>query len=234
MKLLDNFQQLGTQESSGVFVMGGDVDLSDTLLDSATRAVDGNPEGIEFAVRIQQASSPSDYMIVSASYSFSGGDYKLTVERIICSKGAGIVNGALVEFSTGADNLRFFGVGSAELINELDSRLSDIEGNVDWVEVGSVGAPAYENGWVSFDVGRGAQFKKVGNLVSIKGVVKSGSFPSVNIFSIPEEYRPIKNRLFATAANGNFANILVAANGDVQINSGGSASFTTLEINYYI
>lgn len=120
MRLLDNFQQLGTQESSGVFVMGGNVDLANTLVDSATRAVDGNPEGEEFVVRIQEAASPANYMTVAASYTLENGDHKLIVENVISSNS---VASSLVEFATGQDNLRFFGVVDVDSVNTLLDRI---------------------------------------------------------------------------------------------------------------
>lgn len=120
MKLLDNFAQLGVQESPGVFVMGGNIDGNDILVKSATAANDDiDPEGVFFPVRIQYADSPTVFMIAKANYTLVGGAHKLEVvagDVISSSNNDGLIDFA--EEPVGTDNLRIFGVNSADLIND--------------------------------------------------------------------------------------------------------------------
>lgn len=60
-----------------------------------------------------------------------------------------------------------------------------------WVTVGGGGgAPAFTNGWGNLGGGhQGAQFKKVGNQVFLRGMVGGGTF-TASVFTLPAGYRP--------------------------------------------
>ena len=126
IKPLDSFMQLGKQESLGVYEMESEVSLHDTLVKSATRTQGGDPEGVEFPVRIQLASDPSEWMTAFATYTLDTGVHKLTVAsnaKVIASSS----NDVRVSFSTVSDSLRFSGISASELFGQLDDRLTDLE-----------------------------------------------------------------------------------------------------------
>lgn len=110
----------------------------------------------------------------------------------------------------------------------IDLMINKIEGE-EWREVGATGEPAFENSWVSFDADRALSFKLIGNVLYLKGAVKSGSSATANIFTLPDGYRVSANRIVASYTSAGFAPLLFQADGSVSILSGGSTTFTYVE-----
>lgn len=64
-----------------------------------------------------------------------------------------------------------------------------------WFTVGDTGVP-FQNSWVNYDtIWAAAAYRKIGNAVYLRGLVRSGSVPSV-IFTLPVGFRPLKNEAF--------------------------------------
>jgi len=117
MKILDNFMQLGSQVSTGVYLMGANVDGADTLVKSATASQGGDPEGVIFPVRVQNADDASIFQVMKASYTLDGADHKLELSEVITSSSGT----STIAFSTDADSLRFYGVTVNDVTNGLTS-----------------------------------------------------------------------------------------------------------------
>lgn len=95
-----------------------------------------------------------------------------------------------------------------DIIGILQRRIAGIESQLktlrnqnlalpDWIAIGSLGAPAYQNGWVdnaivspSGNVYPGARFwKDSSGMVHVSGMVKSGA-NGATIFTLPVGFRP--------------------------------------------
>jgi hypothetical protein len=75
------------------------------------------------------------------------------------------------------------------------------------------------NGWVSFDGGTTfsiPSYTIIGGEVVLKGAMKSGS-AGVAAFQLPVGYRPLKTESYLCPANAGWADIRVAATGDVTV-----------------
>lgn len=99
-----------------------------------------------------------------------------------------------------------------------------------WREIGAAGQPAFQNSWVNFGSTRAtAAFRKEGNLVRVKGLVKNGGGSSA-IFTLPLGYRPPTDWFGVGIANGPAAaELQVGTNGVVQWSAGGTNAFLSLE-----
>jgi hypothetical protein len=78
--------------------------------------------------------------------------------------------------------------------------------------------PTFLNGWMSYGSGYApGQYRKVGDMVQIRGLVKSGSLGNA-IFMLPVGYRPTTGNLqFAVENSGGHGQLEVRTGGDVII-----------------
>ncbi len=90
-----------------------------------------------------------------------------------------------------------------------------------WITVGALGAPAFQNSWTNFGVPyQVLQFKKSGNRIYIRGLIIGGASNAV-IFNLPNGYRPLSDRVFCSVAPDNttlytgWGQILIS--GDVKV-----------------
>jgi hypothetical protein len=99
-------------------------------------------------------------------------------------------------------------------------------------EVGTLGSPAFENGWSNYDdvhYDTAAFYKDPLGVVHLKGTVGHGP-PGTSsiIFTLPVGYRPAKSGFYTVAAENAFADVLVqgvsagAMAGRVELNVGGT------------
>lgn len=233
IKPLDSFMQLGKQDSIGVYTMESEVALHDTLVKSATRTQGGDPEGVEFPVRIQLASDPSEWMTAFATYSLDTGNHKLTVSsnaKVIASSS----NDVRISFSTGSDDLRFSGISASDLFEQLDARLIPLEG-LAWTDVvGAGGAdPAFKNSWVSYDAPRKLRYRLRDGHLELSGLVKSGTTAAAIITTFTDSaYQPAGNRIVATHTSTGYGSVLLTPSGDLSMNSGGSTTFSFLDVRF--
>lgn len=91
----------------------------------------------------------------------------------------------------------------------LSDRLDSLEGlySDDWHEVGSAGEPVFLNSWQNQDPANdSAAFYKVGSIVHVKGLVKSGASGN-EVFVLPSSYRPDSSLHIATITNSATDNV---------------------------
>lgn len=71
------------------------------------------------------------------------------------------------------------------------------------------------NAWVNFGGGaQVAQYRKVGDNVQVRGLIKSGATGTV-AFTLPAGFRPPAQATFTCSADGGFSTVGVEADGDV-------------------
>lgn len=100
-----------------------------------------------------------------------------------------------------------------------------------WNNVGDSGQPAFQNGWVNYGGGWDVlSFRKISNIVHIKGVVKSGTVGQI-IFTLPEGYRPDQNRIKSAVSATGECRVDVYSSGAFVINTGGSNVFTSIDFS---
>lgn len=96
-------------------------------------------------------------------------------------------------------------------------------GDVSWTNVGPGG---FAGTWVDFGgVFQVAQYRKVGDVVQVRGFVKSGTIGTA-VFTLPTGLRPPADLLFATVSNSLFGTIYVTSAGAFTANTGSNASFS--------
>jgi len=86
----------------------------------------------------------------------------------------------------------------------------------------------FQNNWVNFDTARTAQYRKIGDEVKMRGVVKGGTVGyGTPMFNLPVGFRPVTGRDedWVVRAAGAPANLTVFANGNVSVvdNTGGQS-----------
>ena len=93
---------------------------------------------------------------------------------------------------------------------------------------------AFTNGWQNFDTTRTAQYRKIGDEVTMRGVLKGGTVGyGTPMFNLPSGFRPPTGRDedWVVRAAGAPANLTVFANGNVSVTdnaSGASATYVYL------
>ena len=97
----------------------------------------------------------------------------------------------------------------------------------DQIEVGTAGAPAFQNSWVNFSTAtyKAAGYYKHAGRVYLNGIIKSGTLTTA-AFTLPVGYRPITDEIFAVWSNGAFGGLVVDINGLVRPNTGSNVSFS--------
>jgi len=89
-----------------------------------------------------------------------------------------------------------------------------------WVAFGTMGL-----GWVDFDANHRAQYRKVGDDVQLRGLIKSGT--TGNVFVLPVGFRPVQaDETFPVVMSGGTGNVSVFSNGNIVVT--GSSTFTYL------
>jgi hypothetical protein len=84
----------------------------------------------------------------------------------------------------------------------------------------------YTNSWVDNGGGYGGvQYRKIGDIVYIRGAMKSGTITAA-AFTLPAGFRPPTNLLFAAYSNSLFGAVDVASTGVVTPSVGSNVSFT--------
>lgn len=79
----------------------------------------------------------------------------------------------------------------------------------------------YKNSWENFEAGRKGEYRKNGNHVELRGVIKEGKTKTI-AFTLPVGYRPKESKLFIVYAGGSTAYIMVTPGGEVEpVNIGG-------------
>lgn len=91
-----------------------------------------------------------------------------------------------------------------------------------WHNVGAAGEPVFQSSWVNFGgIYVPARFRKVGGIVTVEGMVKSGIVPNA-IFTLPAGYRPSIRLYFGGVVQSAFARLDVLATGEIAFQTGAS------------
>lgn len=106
-----------------------------------------------------------------------------------------------------------------KVLQDLDDRLTRWDSLLpveQWTEIGSDGAPAFENSWVNYDSlhNSAAFYKDPFGIVKLKGLVKTGTIGTA-IFTLPTNYRPDKYCVYPIIANDAIATLNVLDDGQV-------------------
>lgn len=97
-----------------------------------------------------------------------------------------------------------------------------------WVTVA-----AFTGGWVSFDATRPPQYRKIGDVVFLRGVVKNGAINS-SAFTLPAGYRyPVGDMSFIVDSNAAVGSVNVGSNGNVVPGPLGSNAYFRLDTIFY-
>lgn len=87
-------------------------------------------------------------------------------------------------------------------------------------------APVLLNGWVNVGApSQVAQYRRVGDIVSIRGVITAGGI-GLNAFVLPVGFRPPADLTFSCSANGAFGSLTVTAAGAVTPAAGAAVAFS--------
>lgn len=149
--------------------------------------------------------------------------YKLTLLRL---NGTG--SGTLTAGSTFPSFILVEDITGSGISGHTHSQLDD----TGWI------TPTLLNGWVDYDPVNyaTAQYRKIGNVVQIKGLVKNGT-TNADIFILPVGFRPTRNLHFATAQNGLFGILEITQTagtaGAVKHNTGSNVWFS-LETSFAV
>lgn len=85
--------------------------------------------------------------------------------------------------------------------------------------------PTFMNGWVNYGTPYApVQYRKVGDLAYIRGLMKSGATSAV-AFMMPIGFRPPQTLQFPAQAGGLFSFFEVLSSGEVIITAGSNAAF---------
>lgn len=76
-----------------------------------------------------------------------------------------------------------WGIPITDEVNSLRTAVTALQTPGVWT------TPTYQNGWVEYAPGRGAQYRKIGDIVYIRGVIKSGT-AGMAAFTLPVGFRP--------------------------------------------
>lgn len=95
-----------------------------------------------------------------------------------------------------------------------------------WTAV--LGGIGFTNGWVNFDAGHPAQYRKIGDEVELRGLIKTGTV-GTGAFTLPAGFRPFQtDDTFPVASNGAYGQVTVFATGVVQIGNPASNVYAYL------
>lgn len=126
-----------------------------------------------------------------------------------------------------------------DYLRTLERRITDLQKQVDvlvnrdqsidWIVVGSSGAPAFQNGWGNYGSGwpPAAFSKSASGVVYLRGLVNAGTV-GATIFTLPAGFRPGANSHHAVAANGVFAYAYTITDGTVYLVTGASNGWLDL------
>lgn len=93
-------------------------------------------------------------------------------------------------------------------------------------------AVTFVGGWVDYGdgVNQTMQYRKVGDIVELRGLIKTGAIPST-AFVLPVGFRPPKSLSFATVSADAFGRIAISDIGEVAVAQGG-ALYTAINLQF--
>lgn len=116
------------------------------------------------------------------------------------------------------------------ITDEVNRLAGLVDGNVPtaWIT-----ASPMQNGWVAYDA-RVPQYRKIGDIVYLRGVIKSGALGS-QAFTLPVGYRPpsLGNLGFAVESNSAFGLVNIEPSGLVMPVIGQPTAYIRLDNIYF-
>lgn len=107
-----------------------------------------------------------------------------------------------------------------------------------WHNVGAAGEPAFQNGWVNYDVDRPVRFYRSNGRCYLEGIAKSGPINTV-LFNLPPGFRPTigaslagSSLAFPIVSNSAFAIIFVEPGGNIGLGGGSSVYADLCNVNF--
>ncbi len=86
----------------------------------------------------------------------------------------------------------------------------------------------FQNNWVNIDTSRTAQYRKVGDIVEVRGCVKGGTVAAgTPIFVLPAGFLPTRNQEFVNVASGGVCDVIVETPGRVSVSIIGASAPST-------
>ena len=156
-------------------------------------------------------------------------------ERLQVSNGVPSV----VDMKEGVPELRYVaGTGLTEytrfnsILHEKVLEKSNVKGVISSNKWYTAGVDIIlENSWVAYHAANNLPQYMIDDnkFVHLRGILKDGSGVTLDMFSLPQGFRPAFQELFAGVSNNGFCGIEVSANGDVRAYTGGSATFTSID-----
>lgn len=120
-------------------------------------------------------------------------------------------------------------------IGSILRRLVELETREDASSVTDTGwlDLTYNTGWGDFGTGAGeyygAQYRRVNDIVYMRGLVKRTSGSSYTIGTLPSGFRPLKRPLYPSNQGGAFGRVDIEDDGQVIANSGGGVTYVALD-----
>lgn len=101
----------------------------------------------------------------------------------------------------------------------------DVNGSFQATSIGSTWTGfSFGSGWTNYGGGyQDAQYKKVGDLVFLRGHVKRTSGVSTTMSTLPSGYRPVGYAEFIVTSNGAFGQVDIASSGELFLAAGNVA-----------
>lgn len=97
----------------------------------------------------------------------------------------------------------------------------------DWIEIGSGGAPAFQNSWVNYGSGyeTAGFYKDPFGIVHLKGTIAGGTLTNP-AFSLPAGYRPAAHLDLPVVSNAAFGRVIIFSTGPVNAQIGSTTRFS--------
>lgn len=105
-----------------------------------------------------------------------------------------------------------------------------VAGDTGWVNCSTLG---YLNGWLDYDVDFVPQYRKKGNVVTMRGLIRSGTAPTA--FVMPVGARPTKfQEIFSVVSNDLWGQIRVDWDGPLKVVVGSNAWVSLTGVTYRV
>lgn len=106
---------------------------------------------------------------------------------------------------------------------EVSNAVNDLT-DVPWIPA------TLENSWVAFDTSNyhTAEYRKIGDVVYLRGLVKSGSAADADIFTLGAGYKPSRIIIVPGVSFAGAGQVRIFTNGGVRFHSGGSTTWNSL------
>jgi hypothetical protein len=159
------------------------------------------------------------------------------------------LNAKVLEIANSTDTLKqeiseeFLTKSSATLTYATKEDLENKTYYKEWIEIGTSGAPNFQNSWINYGNGytRGAFMKDNNGFIHLRGAVKPNGTMNSVIFNLPDGYRPSAKIVYMrmiqdiTRDEYSFGKIIISSDGKVTMESDENINgFINLEDIYFL